>query len=99
MPGAEPVFQTWNPIIEPDPTLVLGESSFERPVVNQASMRGLELLSELHQQPDRRTWFCGSYAARGIPLLESAATSSLAVADRLGDQREESAQPEIECVT
>ena len=76
--------------MSPDQTLVLGGAGFERPVVNQASMRGLELLAELHQQPDRRTWFCGSYAARGIPLLESAATSSLAVADLIGDRREES---------
>ncbi|HBP21365.1 MAG TPA: NAD/FAD-binding protein, partial [Planctomycetes bacterium] len=28
-------------------------------------------------------WFCGSYAARGIPLLESGVRSAIAVARRL----------------
>jgi predicted NAD/FAD-binding protein len=50
-------------------------------------MQGLERLSRLHQQADRRIWFCGSYAAHGIPLLESAAKSALAVAERLGSRR------------
>lgn len=87
MPGPDPVFQTWNPVIEPDPSLVFGEAEFERPVVNQASLRGLQYLAKLHQQPDRRTWFCGSYATHGIPLLESAANSAFLIAERLGGRR------------
>ena len=87
MPGSGPVFQTWNPVIEPDPALLLGESRFERPVVNATSMSGLERLSRLHQQPERRTWFCGSYATYGIPLLESAADSALTIAEKLGCRR------------
>jgi predicted NAD/FAD-binding protein len=47
---------------------------------------GLDLLHHLHQQPDRRIWFCGSYAAEGVPLLESAVVSSLRVANRLSIQ-------------
>ncbi len=86
MHSDEPVFQTWNPIVEPDPDLVLGESAFERPIVNAKSMQGLRRLEELHQQPGRRVWFCGSYAAHGIPLLESATRSSFAVAERLGSE-------------
>jgi predicted NAD/FAD-binding protein len=88
MPGISPVFQTWNPVIEPDPSLVFGEAEFERPVVNQVSMKGLERLDLLHQQPDRRVWFCGSYATHGIPLLESATNSALLVAERLGGMRQ-----------
>ena len=72
MPESSPVFQTWNPIVEPDPCLVIGEAEFERPVVNADALKGLRQLSHLHQQPDRRIWFCGSYASHGIPLLESA---------------------------
>ncbi|MFK8030863.1 MAG: NAD(P)/FAD-dependent oxidoreductase [Gammaproteobacteria bacterium] len=87
MPGSAPVFQTWNPIIQPDPSLVFGEANFERPVVNHESMQGLERLARLHEQPDRRIWFCGSYASHGIPLLESAANSSFAIAERLGGRR------------
>ena len=87
MPGPEPVFQTWNPVVEPDPALVLKEARFERPVVSRASLQGLAELARLHDQPDRRIWFCGSYASHGIPLLESAANSALSVAERLGGER------------
>ena len=87
MPGPKPVFQTWNPTLEPDPSLVLGQAEFERPVVNARSLKGLKKLSELHQQPDRRIWFCGSYASHGIPLLESAVKSAMSIAERLGVQR------------
>lgn len=87
MPAKDALFQTWNPIIDPDPALVLATSAFERPVVNFDSLQALKRLELLHQQPDRRLWFCGSYAAHGIPLLESATHSALSVAERLGSQR------------
>lgn len=87
LPGRDPVFQSWNPIIEPEPGTVLAEARFERPVVDAGSLQGLEKLAALHEQPDRRIWFCGSYASHGIPLLESAATSALSVAERLGCPR------------
>ncbi|MEM7704039.1 MAG: FAD-dependent oxidoreductase [Pseudomonadota bacterium] len=84
MPGPRPIFQTWNPVIEPEPSRVLGQAEFERPIVNATSLRGLKRLATLHQQPDRRIWFCGSYASHGIPLLESAVKSAMAVAENLG---------------
>ncbi|MEM7806175.1 MAG: hypothetical protein AAF545_14800, partial [Pseudomonadota bacterium] len=87
LPDRTPIFQSWNPVIDPNPRRVLGEASFERPVVNARSLRGLAQLEALHAQPDRRIWFCGSYASHGIPLLESAAHSALSVAERLGCQR------------
>lgn len=87
LPDSGPVFQTWNPLIEPEPGTVLGEAHFERPVVSAKSLRGLETLLALHAQPCRRIWLCGSYASHGIPLLESAATSACAVAERLGCPR------------
>ncbi|MFK8016470.1 MAG: NAD(P)/FAD-dependent oxidoreductase [Gammaproteobacteria bacterium] len=87
MPGSDPVFQTWNPAIEPEPSQLIGEANFERPVVNLESMKGLQRLSQLHDQTDRRVWFAGSYATHGIPLLESAANSAFLIAERLGGQR------------
>lgn len=84
MPASDPVFQTWNPVLEPESSSVLGQAEFERPVVNAESLRGLRRLSALHQQPGRRIWFCGSYAAPGIPLLESAVSSAMLIAERLG---------------
>jgi predicted NAD/FAD-binding protein len=87
MPEKHDLFQTWNPIVDPDRELVLAESSFERPVVDAESLKSLQRLARLQEQPDRRIWFCGSYAARGIPLLESATHSALSVAERLGCRR------------
>ena len=82
-PGAEPVFQTWNPLREAAPDRVLARAEFDRPVVNARSTQALDLIRELHAQPERRVWFCGSYARSGVPLLESAAASARAVALRL----------------
>lgn len=78
--GETHVFQTWNPIVEPRPARVISQAAVERPVIDAASLRGLELLERLHAQPGRRVWFCGAYAAPGVPLLESATRSALAAA-------------------
>lgn len=81
---APDLFQTWNPILDPDPATVVGRALVERPAVNDRTLAALADLEGLHAQPGRRLWFCGSYAARGIPLLESGVQSALAVAERLG---------------
>lgn len=72
-----PIIQTINPLLEPQPDTILARYTLQRPVVNAQSLAGLDLLRNLHQQADRRIWFCGSYAAEGVPLLESAVLSSL----------------------
>lgn len=77
------IFETWNPLIEPAADAILLDTELERPVVTTASLAAIKQLSELHQSPNRRLWFCGSYANRGIPLLESATTSAKAIAERL----------------
>jgi predicted NAD/FAD-binding protein len=79
--GCEPIFQTWNPLVAPEPARVRAEVSFQRPLVDERSTRGLDLIATLHAQPGRRLWFCGSYAQSGVPLLESAVSSALAVRD------------------
>ena len=76
-------FQTWNPLREPEPESVLARATFARPCVDSNSEKGLDELEQLHEQADRRVWFCGSYAAAGVPLLESAARSAQAVSRRI----------------
>jgi predicted NAD/FAD-binding protein len=76
----EPVFQTLNPQREPDESLVMQRTTLERPIVDVHTATCLARLDGLHAEPDRRVFFCGSYAANGIPLLESATASAKAVA-------------------
>jgi predicted NAD/FAD-binding protein len=81
------VFQTVHPFREPDPEHLLSAASLERPIVTLESTDALRVLERLHCEPDRRVWFCGSYAAAGIPLLESAAASAAKVAERVARAR------------
>lgn len=80
----DPVFQTINAFTAPEPQSILAHSELQRPVVNLDSLKAWESLERLHQQPGRRIWFCGSYAGRGTPLLESGVTSATSIADAIG---------------
>lgn len=80
-----PVFQTWNPILEPRPESIRAQARFERPVVNSASLEGARIVRLLQAQHGRRLWFCGSYLGPGIPLLEAAARTALDVASAIND--------------
>lgn len=81
---SSPLFQTWNPLIEPKKGAVLGRSHFERPTVNLDSLAAIKSLNRLQKESDRQIWYCGSYAMPGIPLLESAVQSAMGVAEQLG---------------
>lgn len=85
-PVARPIIQTITPLFDPDPATIITRHHLQRPVVNATSLAGLDLLRQLHQQPDRRIWFCGSYAAEGVPLLESGVLSSLRITQKLSGQ-------------
>lgn len=76
----EPLFQTINPQREPDESLVLQRTTLERPIVDAHTAARLGQLDALHAEPGRRVFFCGSYAANGIPLLESATASAKTIA-------------------
>lgn len=78
---AHDVFQT----VAPAQPLrdVIGEAQFERPVVTADSAAAWSGLERLAAQPSRRIWFCGAYAASGIPLLESAVRSARDVVERI----------------
>ena len=78
------IFQTINPIVEVKAEHQLARRTLQRPVVTQRSENAWQAISELHAQPDRRIWYCGSYASHGVPLLESGVVSSLNVATALG---------------
>ena len=79
----KPLFQTINPMREPAAGLVLKDCSLQRPIVDLATQATLLQLDALNAQPGRRVFFCGSYAAPGIPLLESAVASASSVARRV----------------
>jgi len=81
--GSAPVFQTWNPLFEPDPDTVLARVPLERAVVHAGTARVHEALSQWHRQPGRKVFFCGSWAYEGVPLLESAVRSANAVVDAI----------------
>jgi predicted NAD/FAD-binding protein len=77
---AAPLFQTVQPQRAPQEELVIGRARFERPLVDATSVQALAALQDLHAQPGRRVWLCGSYAQPGVPLLESAVRSAHVVA-------------------
>lgn len=81
--NAPPVFQTWNPLFEPDPATVMSRVSLARAVVHGGTQQALEQLALLHAESGRRVFFCGSWAYPGVPLLESAVRSAIAVAGHL----------------
>jgi predicted NAD/FAD-binding protein len=78
-----PVFQTWNPLFEPDPDTVLARVPLERAVVHPGTARVHEALAQWHRQPGRKVFFCGAWAYEGVPLLESAVRSASAVVDAI----------------
>ncbi len=82
--GMETVFQTWNPIQPIAANRELARVEFTRPAVTLSSRRAVAELRASQDEPGNRLWFCGSYMADKIPLLEAAVDSSIAVAERLG---------------
>lgn len=81
--GEPSIFETWNPFTAVANEDMVLKASVERPVVTTESLQAIADLDKLHDQPHCRLWFCGSYASRGIPLLESATASAKNIADKL----------------
>ncbi len=80
---APPVLQTWNPLFPPDPDKVIANVPLARAVVHTGTRQAQAGLAALHAEPGRRVFFCGSWAYQGVPLLESAVRSAMAVAGHL----------------
>lgn len=74
-----PVFQTWEPLIEPNPDQVLARIPMQRALVTTRTYGILRQVQQWQAQPDRRLFYCGSWAAPGVPLLETAVQSAQAV--------------------
>ena len=74
-----PVFQTIRPFREVREDSVVRHTKLQRPIVDASSWQRWQSLREIHQQENRRIWFCGSYAIPGVPLLESGVTSAMEV--------------------
>ncbi|BES73253.1 FAD-dependent oxidoreductase [Marinobacter nanhaiticus D15-8W] len=79
-----PVFQTWNPLYEPKADKVLARVPLQRAVVHAGTAQVHDKLQQWHRQPDRKVFFCGSWAYEGVPLLESAVRSAQVVVDLIG---------------
>jgi uncharacterized protein len=62
--AAGPVFQALNPQVEVDEALVMQRTTLERPIVDGNTAAHVDRLLELHAEPGRRVFFCGSCAAR-----------------------------------
>lgn len=84
--GAAPVFQTWNPLVELDASQVLYRVALERAVSDRDSEARQHDLRQILHEPERRVYFCGSWAAPGVPLLEAAALSAMQVARLIGSK-------------
>ncbi len=89
--GRDPLFQTiWAG--EPNDFPVnrsteIARQVMQRPVVRDDTATVLDRLKEREQRAGNRIWFCGSYAAPGLPLLESGVVSAKSVASRIGRPR------------
>ena len=78
-----PYFQTIMPLNVPQPETLIATAKLQRPTVTASTRDAIDQLMQLHLQPDRRVWFCGSYANPGIPLLESGVVSAFRLAKSL----------------
>jgi predicted NAD/FAD-binding protein len=84
-PEADNVFHTIFPCGEIDSAAVIASANLQRPVVDSNTKSLHSELELLHSQ-NRRIWFAGSYAASGVPLLESAVQSSHSVVKRIASK-------------
>lgn len=82
--GKPAVFQTWNPLFEPDAAQVVSRVKLSRAVVNANTARLVAQVKHMQRNPARRVFFCGSWLCDGLPILESAVTSAMWVTKQLG---------------
>ncbi|AUX87887.1 monoamine oxidase [Acinetobacter sp. ACNIH2] len=82
--GKNPVFQTWRPVTEIDPKKIISSVTLTRAVVNSETVALNKQLQERHKQPDRKVFYCGSWSCDGLPILESAVTSAMNIAEIFG---------------
>jgi predicted NAD/FAD-binding protein len=85
--GLPNMFQTISPAVEPSASKVLARIRLQRPAVNIRSMHEIAMLEDMHELLGRRIWYCGSWAAAGVPLLETAVISARRAAETILQSR------------
>ncbi|UOO88352.1 hypothetical protein LVJ82_12820 [Vitreoscilla massiliensis] len=83
---ATPVFQTWNSLTPLQDSAIVQHTRLNRSVCTVDSLRSVQALQDLQAASSntRRLWLCGSWSCDGLPVLESAVTSTLSVCAHLG---------------
>ena len=82
--GKSAVFQTWRPVTEIDPKKVIKSVMLTRAVVDANTVALNKELQQRHLEVNRKVFFCGSWSCDGLPILESAVTSAMKIAEIFG---------------
>ena len=82
--GKSAVFQTWRPVTDIDPTKVIKSVMLTRAVVDANTVALNKELQQRHLEANRKVFFCGSWSCDGLPILESAVTSAMKIAEIFG---------------
>ena len=79
--GKTAVFQTWQPVTENDPKKIISNVSLTRAVVDSHTVALNKELQQRHKDLKRKVFYCGSWSCDGLPILESAVTSAIHIAE------------------
>ena len=82
--GKSPVFQTWRPVTDIDPKKIISSVTLTRAVVDAHTVALNKELQQRHLDQDRKVFYCGSWSCDGLPILESAVTSAMKIAEIFG---------------
>ena len=82
--GKSAVFQTWRPVTDIDPKKVIKSVMLTRAVVDANTVALNKELQQRHLEENRKVFFCGSWSCDGLPILESAVTSAMKIAEIFG---------------
>lgn len=82
--GKTAVFQTWRPVTDIDPKKVISSVNLTRAVVDAHTVALNKELQQRHLDANRKVFYCGSWSCDGLPILESAVTSAMKIAEVFG---------------
>ena len=79
--GKTAIFQTWRPVTPIDPKKIISSVALTRAVVDSQTVALNKELQLRHKDPNRKVFYCGSWSCDGLPILESAVTSAMHIAE------------------
>ena len=82
--GKTPDFQTWRPVTPIDPKKIISTVVLTRAVVDSDTVALNKELQLRHKSQNRKVFYCGSWSCDGLPILESAVTSAMHIAEIFG---------------